>query len=145
MPLLLSYVHKLNKKLVVKLFNMPLWLFDFGPFTIIELRALKGSFSIFLTFIQMHFWFSTYMHSRLFFFFFIAEPIKMCTAVNDRSHETTHSDTQQGTTFTMTVTFSVMFDKVFKMVTKDEIGLDTVCPHIVSSFEQFPSGNSFLP
>ena len=55
---------------------------------------------------------------RFFFLFFIAEPIKMCTAVNDRSHETTHSDTQQGTTFTMTVTFSVMFTKVLKMVTK---------------------------
>ena len=40
----------------------------------------------------------------------------MCTAVNDRSHETTHSDTQQGTTFTMTVTFSVMFTKAFKIV-----------------------------
>lgn len=58
MPFLLPYVHKWNMKLVetfcflvVKLFNMTHRVFEVGPFTIIELRTLKGSFSTLLTFI----------------------------------------------------------------------------------------------
>ena len=52
-------------------------------------------------YISMQFWSAfTYMHAV-----FFAEPIKMCTAVNDISHESTQSNMQKGTTFMMTVTF----------------------------------------